>query len=153
MSTFPSSVWDRLAGPARAVAAPAHAAPLSLAHYRRAIAHDREVLLNTRVAIGADAWLSFPACSNAILNFGVADVAQLCMTNGDDRKEICDRLTAAIERHEPRLVQVRAHLLGETGVVNRLSFATSALLREQGSDDRMTFDVTSEQPSLHYSIR
>ena len=87
--------------------------------------------------------------------FSAGKVDAVCMTNGDDRKEICDRLTIAIERHEPRLAQVRAHLLmSDNGVVNCLSFAISALLRVPAAgEDRVTFDVTLEQSSLHYSIR
>lgn len=108
MSTFSSTVWTRLAGQHEA-------GRLSTAQYTRMIAHDLEVLLNTRVAIRADELDAYPACKESIVNFGLADFAQLCMSSSEDRKEICDRLAAVITRHEPRLVQVRVRLIDEAG--------------------------------------
>ena len=124
-----------------------------MAQHTRAIAHDLEVLLNTRVAISADELDAYPACKESIVNFGLADFAQLCMTSSEDRKEICDRLAAAITRHEPRLMQVRAHLIEEEGMVNRLSFAISGQLRASAADERVQFDIMLEPSTLHYSIR
>jgi type VI secretion system protein ImpF len=124
-----------------------------LEQYKRVIARDMEALLNTRTALGEEALAPFPRCRNSIDNFGLADFARLCLTSADDRKEICDRLTAAIERHEPRLQRVRAHLVHEPGVINRLSFVISGRLRARGDEERVRFDVLLEPSSLHYSIR
>ncbi|MDL2356847.1 MAG: type VI secretion system baseplate subunit TssE [Pseudomonadota bacterium] len=153
MSTFSSTVWDRLIEPIHPSAGHQNPMRLSLAQYKRNIARDLEVLLNTRVAILAEELAPYPACRDSIVNFGLADFAKLCLTSSEERKEICDRLTAAIARHEPRLTQVRAHLVDETGMVNRLSFAISAQLRALEDDDRVRFDVMLESSSLHYSIR
>lgn len=153
MSTFSSTVWDRLIEPTLAAAGHPDPMPLSLAQYKRNIARDLAVLLNTRVAIFAEELEPYPACKDSIVNFGLADFAQLCLTSSADRKQICDRLTAAIARHEPRLVQVRAHLVDDTGMVNRLSFVISGRLRALADDDRVQFDVMLESSSLHYSIR
>jgi len=153
METFTASVWDRLIAPLPASATPARARRLTLAQYQRAIARDLEALLNTRVALSSEALLIYPACRESIVNFGLADFAQLCLTSSTDRKQICDLLTLAIARHEPRLVHVRARLLDETGVVNRLSFAISGQLRALAIDDRVEFDIMLEPSSLQYAIR
>lgn len=153
MATYSSSVWDRLIEPVHAPAGQAPSTRLTLEQYKRVIARDLEALLNTRTAIPDDELEPFPCCRNSIVNFGLADFAQLCLTSSEDRKEICDRLTAAIERHEPRLRQVHAKLVHEPGMVNRLSFVISAQLQARAEDERVQFDVMLEPSSQHYSIR
>lgn len=148
MDTFHSSIWDRLSAPASQ-----EPAWLTLEQYKRVLARDLEALLNTRIATLDDALAPFPCCRQSIVNFGLADFAQLCLTSSDDRKEICDRLTAAIARHEPRLEHVRAQLMHQPGVINRLSFVISGRLQAWADDERVRFDVMLEPSSLHYSIR
>lgn len=153
MATFTSSVWDRLIAPVPASTAARRPLQLTLAQYQGAIARDLEALLNTRVAISEDELAPYPACRESIVNFGLADFAQLCLTSSTDRKQICDLLTAAIARHEPRLVQVRARLVDQAGMINRLSFAISGQLRAQANDERVQFDILLEPSSLQYAIR
>jgi len=153
MTTFSSSVWDRLTGPVHASAGHPNPMRLTLEQYKRVIARDLEALLNTRIATPEQELDAFPACRHSIVNFGLADFAQLCLTSSEDRKDICDQLTAAIARHEPRLRHVRAQLVSETGAINRLSFAISGQLLAHDEEDRVRFDVMLEPSSLHYSIR
>lgn len=153
MVTYTSSAWDRLIAPIPACAAQQRPLQLTLAQYKLAIARDLEALLNTRVAISSEELATYPACRESIVNFGLADFAQLCLTSSTDRKKICDQLTAAIVRNEPRLAQVRARLVEESGRVNRLSFAISGQLRTLANDDRVQFDIMLEPSSLQYAIR
>lgn len=151
-NTFTSSVWDRIIAPPHAAPAQPDARQLTLDQFKRVIARDLEALLNTRIAIPEEELSGQPYCNNSIVNFGLADFAQLCLTSSEDRKEICDRLIAAIERHETRLCNVRAHLVAEPGAINRLSFVVSAQLRAAG-DQHVRFDILREPSSLHYFIR
>jgi len=153
MVTYTSSVWDRLIAPIPACAAERRPLQLTLAQYKLAIARDLEALLNNRVAISPEELATYPACRESIVNFGLADFAQLCLTSSTDRKKICDLLTAAITRNEPRLAQVRARLVEDAGRVNRLSFAISGQLRTPTNDDRVQFDIMLEPSSLQYAIR
>lgn len=153
MTTFTPTIWDRLIEPGPPPTGQRRPLQLSLAQYKRAIGRDLQVLLNTRVAITAEELGRYPACKASIVNFGLADFAQLCLTSSDDRKMVCDLITSAIARHEPRLIQVRARLIEETGMVNRLSFVISGQLRLPVDDDHVQFDVMLESSSLHYSIR
>jgi type VI secretion system protein ImpF len=149
---FTSSVWDRLIATPHACAAHEGAVHLTLEQFKRVIARDLEALLNTRVALSGEALAGLPSCRNSIVNFGLADFAQLCLSDSEDRKEICDRLRAAIERHERRLSNVRVQLVSETGMVNRLSFLITGQLRAIAANERTQFDVRLEPSSLHYSI-
>ncbi|HEU5436619.1 MAG TPA: type VI secretion system baseplate subunit TssE [Telluria sp.] len=153
MVTLSSSVWDRLIEPVSPGSGQQRQLRLSLPQYKRAIARDLEALLNTRVAFTADELAHYPACRASIVNFGLADFAQLCLGSSDDRKIVCDLITSAIARHEPRLRQVRARLVEQAGMVNRLSFAISGQLRALAESDRVQFDVMLEPSNLHYSIR
>lgn len=153
MTTFSASVWDKLIEPASTSTGHNQATPMTLAQYQRVIARDLESLLNTRIGTPAEELEPYPACRDSIVNFGLADFAQLCLSSSEDRKAICDGLTAAIMRHEPRLRHVRARLVSEVGAINRLSFAISAQLCAPGDEGRVRFDVMLEPSSLHYSIR
>jgi type VI secretion system protein ImpF len=124
MTTFNSTVWDRLNQPSPTSAGYRPMTQLSLAQYKRAIARDLEVLLNTRVALSTDELAPYPVCRNSIVNFGLGDFAQLCLTSSEDRKTVCDLLTSAIARHEPRLTQVRARLVEAGGMVRLLAAST-----------------------------
>jgi type VI secretion system protein ImpF len=153
MSTFSTSVWHRLAPPGQLAPGQRHPSRLTLAQYQRVIARDLETLLNTRIAITDGELAPYPCCRRSIANFGLADFAQMCLTSSDDRNEICARLKAAIERHEPRLSQVRVQLVQEPGAINRLSFSIRAQLLARPDDGRVQFDVMLEPSSQHYSIR
>lgn len=152
MTRFSSSVWDRLIEPSHAPAGHQQPIRLTLEQYKRAIARDLEALLNTRVALPDVTLANLPLCRNSILNFGLTDFAQLCLSDSADRKKICDRLQSAIERHERRLAKVRVELIIENGTVNRLSFVISGQLRALASTDRAQFDARLEQSSLHYTV-
>lgn len=152
-NSYTSSVWDRMIAPVHAAPAQPDARHLTLDQFKRVIARDLEALLNTRIAVPEEELAGQPYCSNSIVNFGLADFAQLCLTSSEDRKQICDRLKAAIERHETRLCNVRAHLVKETGAINRLSFVVSGQLRAVAAGEQVRFDILLEPSSLHYSIR
>jgi type VI secretion system protein ImpF len=141
-TTYPTSVWDRLTGPGTPT--------LTADQHKRAITRDLEHLLNTRSAVPDDDLSALPLCRASIAAFGLADFAQLCLTSSTDRKEVCDRIEAAIALHEPRLAGARVQLVPRPGAVNRLSFVITAHLRTD--DERVRFDALLEPSSLHYSI-
>lgn len=110
--TYLRSIWDRLTGPG--IASPS-TAPLTPAQRKAAIARDLEALLNTRVALPAGLLDGHPECADSIVNYGLVDFAQLCLTSSADRRQVCDRLAASISRHKPRLGNVRVALAGRAG--------------------------------------
>lgn len=153
MNDYSSSIWDRATGDPELSSGHDDITMLSRSQYKRLIARDLEALLNSRTALPASDLVGLSHCKRSILNFGLADFAHLCLTSSDDRKEICDRLQAAIALHEPRLRNVRAQLATESGSVNRLSFVICAQLRTHADDGRIQFDLMLEPSSQRYSIR
>lgn len=153
MSDYVSSIWDRVTGIPELRNGQGNMASLPLSQFKCLIARDLEALLNSRTALSPDELAGLPYCKRSILNFGLADFAHLCLTSSDDRKDICDRLQAAIALHEPRLCNVRAQLATESGMVNRLSFVISGQLRSHAENDPIQFDLMLEPSSQRYSIR
>lgn len=143
-----SRVWARLLGE-RFTRSEAAGQPTPL---RRAIAHDLEVLLNTRTAIPAQELAGFPHCRDSIVNFGLADFAHLCLASSMDREEICNRLASAIARHEPRLHGVQVRLSDAPDNIDRLSLVIHGRLHGSAQDS-MRFDITLQPSSLRYTIR
>jgi len=150
MIGFTPGLFDRLLD-----AQDAHArngGGLSLEQWKDAVARDLEDLLNTRCALSEELLRAYPECENSIINYGLIDFAGMCLSSSEDRTRICACLKAAIERHEPRLSNVRASLEREIGSINRVSFAISATLAGTSMREAVSFDAVLQPSSLHYSI-
>jgi len=119
----------------------------ALEAYQRAITRDLEALLNTRCALTAEAFASFPACGASVLHYGLADFAGMCVASDADRQRICIAIRAAIERHEPRVRRVAVSIQGGTVSINRVRFAISAELAGLPQHGTVQFNAVF-QPSL-----
>jgi type VI secretion system protein ImpF len=148
---FTPGLFDRLMEPAHGMVS-----RLSLDQLKDAVARDLEDLLNTRLGISdaLQARLSadYPECANAIVNYGLIDFAGMCLSSSDDQARICASLKAAIERHEPRLRQVRARLERELGSINRVNFVISGILDVFPACEAVNFDAVLQPSTLRYSI-
>lgn len=145
-------VWDRLMA-ASGSSNPNHTVqPMTLEQVKSSVARDLEALLNTRVAISEEKFSLYPRCRTSVLNYGVRDFAAMCLTSSEDRKIICDYLKVAIQCYEPRLKNVRAKVVMEPGVMNRLDFVIFGNLDFPGAAGRVEFNATLQPSTLHYSI-
>ncbi|OEZ86511.1 protein 25-like lysozyme [Janthinobacterium sp. HH104] len=151
MDSYVPGLFDRLMGDGGA-AAGGVAVRLSLEQLKDAVARDLEELLNTRVALPPGALDAYPECAASIVNYGLIDFAGMCLSSSDDRARICAALKAAIERHEPRLRNVRARLEREAGAINRVGFVISGTLAVKASGETVNFDAVLQPSSLRYSI-
>ncbi len=145
MDSYVPGLFDRLmddGAPAR----------LSLEQLKDAVARDLEELLNTRVALPPGALDAYPECAASIVNYGLIDFAGMCFSSSEDRARICAALKAAIERHEPRLRNVRARLEREAGAINRVGFVISGTLAVTAGGETVNFDAVLQPSSLRYSI-
>jgi type VI secretion system protein ImpF len=85
---------------------------LSAGELRRSVLRDLQSLLNTTAAEaetdegGEPAFSRHPAVQASVLNYGIPALAGRVRTL-DDFAELAGRIERAIERHEPRLQQVR----------------------------------------------
>lgn len=153
MQGFTPGLFDRLDADELA-APPAGRRQLSrmLEQCKRSVTRDLEALLNTRVALPAEALSSYPSVAGSVLNYGLLDFAGMCLTSDTDLKKICTSVRLAIERHEPRLHKISVTLLPVKGAINRVNFVITAELRSAPGSDPMSFNAIF-QPSLQaYSI-
>ena len=126
---------------------------LSLDELKDSVARDLEALLNTRKIISENYLKRYPECAKSIISYGLTDIASLSLASTDDRAFICRSLEQAIDRHEPRLKNVRASIDIENTAINRLNFAISALLVVNPVSEPVSFDAVLKTSSLHYSIK
>jgi type VI secretion system protein ImpF len=145
-------VWDRLMGASESSSSNRTVQPMTLQQLKASVARDLEALLNTRVAIPEEQLSMYPRCRTSVLNYGVRDFAGMCLTSSEDRKIICDYLKVAIQCYEPRLGKVRAKVVMEPGVTNRLDFVILGTLNFPGAAGRVEFNATLQPSTLHYSI-
>ena len=151
MDSYVPGLFDRLMGDGSA-AAGGVAARLTLEQLKDAVARDLEELLNTRVALPPGALDAYPECAASIVNYGLIDFAGMCLSSSDDRARICAALKAAIERHEPRLRNVRARLERDAGSINRVGFVINGTLAVTAGGETVNFDAVLQPSSLRYSI-
>jgi type VI secretion system protein ImpF len=145
-------VWDRLMAASESTDYNRTVQPMTLEQVKASVARDLEALLNTRVAIPEEQFSLYPRCRTSVLNYGVRDFAGMCLTSSEDRKTICDYLKVAIQCFEPRLVNVRAKVVVEPGVMNRLDFVIFGNLNFPGAAGRVEFNAMLQPSTLHYSI-
>lgn len=126
---------------------------LSQEQLKESVAHDLEVLLNTRTALPPRLLQDYPECARSILNFGLADFAGLSHSSSEDRARICASVRQAVERHEPRLSGVQVALAPSAGTVNRIDIVISGVLAASGAREAVSFSAALQPSSLHYSIK
>ncbi|KQV85031.1 type VI secretion protein [Massilia sp. Root351] len=147
MGTHVPGLMDRLMGARSQAAAGAAAGQL-----KEAVARDLEDLLNTRAALPESLLEDYPECAASIINYGLVDFAGMCLSSSDDRARICASLKAAIERHEPRLGQVRTRIELQAGSINRVNFVISGVLAVSPAFEQVNFDAVLQPSTLHYAI-
>lgn len=125
----------------------------TLEQMKDSLARDLEALLNTRAAIPEETLAGYPAAARSVLNFGLIDFAGMCLTSDTDRRRICHAVQRAIERHEPRLRNVRASLRPAAGGINRIDFVIAATLKADAAAQPVQFDAVLTQSTQRYAIR
>ena len=125
----------------------------TLEQMKDSLARDLEALLNTRAAIPEEELRGYRLASGSVLNYGLVDFAGMCLTSDSDRKRICHAVQRAIERHEPRLRNVKASLRKAEGSINRIDFVIAATLKADTSAQPVQFDAVLTQSTQRYSVR
>lgn len=149
MTAWQSGLLERLMGE--------RAQGQSLDALKDSIVRELDALLNTRAGLAPGRLAAWPQARASVLDYGLADFAAFSLASSEDRAAICASLKAAIERHEPRLVNVSATLETATSGVNRLHFTIAATLRAAdgsgaGAGETVHFNAVLQPSSLHYTI-
>jgi type VI secretion system protein ImpF len=115
------SVFDRLLDPMSmgSVASAQSASPGgSLAAITEAVRRDVEELLNNRRPVDAEAD-RFPELSRSVFAYGLPELISLPAVTGPQRDAIARLVAEAVTRHEPRLRDVRATIVGSPDPTDR----------------------------------
>ena len=151
----PASVLDRLLDDDPRAAEEAPGGFLyDLHQHKQAVARDLEALLNAR-RIGAGAALleGRPQARDSFLDFGITDLSSLSPLDPDHRMLLRDQICRTIERHEPRLAQVRVQLDLPREASRMLRFRVEALLLLHPHRPPVAFDALLKLSSNACRVR
>lgn len=124
----------------------------SVRRFRQAVQRDVEALLNTRrciVEIGpADVELR-----RSVHEYGIPDTTGLAVGTNAGRKLLTDDIKDALQRFEPRLMNVSVRVTDSDQVrTPRVRFAIEATLRMDPSPEQIVFDTVLEIASGSYAV-
>jgi type VI secretion system protein ImpF len=145
------SVLDRLMDPATVGAR--GGAGLTLEQMLAAVQRDLEHLLNSRQS-DVNLPVEYSEVRNSIVVYGLPDLTSVPVQTTTEREEMARMLGAIVSRFEPRLREVRVHLL-ESGMEQKsraLRFRIEARLCVEPSPE-VAFDTLLELTTGRYSIR
>ncbi len=119
---------------------------------RESVALDLEALLNTRCTVEPALLESFPRVRQSVIAFGMPDYSSMSLVKPEDRADICRSLELAIDRHEPRLQQVRVELAPESRDSKRLCFRIQAVLALSELRESINFNAMLHPITQHYDV-
>jgi type VI secretion system protein ImpF len=145
------SLLDRFIEPAFHGGAPLRG--FTVAEVADAVRRDLEDLLNTRLS-SHRVPDSCPEVLRSLIGFGLPDLTSLNAITSQEREDVGRVLADIVERHEPRLRDVRATLLDADGDLKRRSvrFRLDARLRVEPAPE-VAFETVVELTSGQTSIR
>ena len=124
-----------------------------LSRFKQAVARDLEALLNSRCVDLDDDIEQYPYARASMINFGIIDLSSLSLLDSDDRAYLRDRIRITIERHEPRLAQIRVALDVSDDGERMLRFRVDALLSVHPTKPPVRFDAMLQLSSNSYQVR
>ncbi len=149
---FEPSLLDKLCDDEPGAPLPAAMRRLSLEELKATVARDIESLLNTRIAYQEADLDGLIECRRSVLTYGLNDFAGMSLASYQDRKDICDSLKRAIQRHEPRLQPVVVSLDISERATNALCFGISAVLVVGPAREKVAFDAMLQPSTLQYTV-
>lgn len=152
MKGFEPSLLDKLFDDEPHAPMPTALRQLSLEELKGTVARDIESLLNTRIVLEEADLHGLPECKRSLLTYGLNDFSGLSLASFYDRNYICQSLTKAIERHEPRLQSVKVSLEINERATNALCFGIAAVLLVGPAREPVNFDATLQPSTLRYSV-
>jgi len=153
MQRFTPSLFERLFDDPASVGVDHLLRGLSLDQMKASVACDLEALLNSRLGALEDMTASFPHARASILTFGMRDFAGLSFDSLHDQQIICESIAETIERHEPRLRDVRVELHSpDMHQQMLLNFVVKAMLVLDPSFEPVSFDAFLQPMTHKYAV-
>jgi len=123
------------------------------ARYIQSVNRDLEMLLNTRRTI-VDVPERFEQLRDSVFTFGLPDVTGIAVNTPAGRERLKIALAEAIERHEPRLMNVRVHEIAEESTsVFGVRFSIEAVLCLSVGKIEVSFDTVLQPGTGAYEVR
>jgi type VI secretion system protein ImpF len=122
------------------------------ARYIQSVNRDLEMLLNTRRTI-VEVPERFEELRDSVFTFGLPDVSGVAVNTPAGRERLRSALAEAIERHEPRLMNVRVYETAEEGPIFGVRFSIEAVLCLDVGTLEVNFDTVLQTGSGVYEVR
>lgn len=124
----------------------------SLAELKQNVRRDLEWLLNSRsYPVEIDEELA--EITKSVVTFGLPDFTGISARNQTDLKRISIELKEAIERFEPRLLDLKVVLEPINSTDRELRFRVEAFLNVEPTPEPVVFDTVLELGSGDFEIR
>ena len=147
------SLWDRLTDEEPRVSADrAITREESAQAFRRGVQRDVEALLNTRrTIVGVTPDLS--ELRRSVHEYGLPDTTGTAVGTAEGRQRLTDDIRDALQRFEPRLMNVRVHLTESSQLrTPQVRFTIEATLKMDPSPEQVFFDTVLEISSGTYDV-
>jgi type VI secretion system protein ImpF len=122
------------------------------ARYIQSVNRDLEMLLNTRRTI-IEVPEPFEQLRDSVFTFGLPDVSGIAVNTPTGRERLKLALAETIERHEPRLLNVRVHEVPDQETVFGVRFSIEAVLCLSVGTIEVSFDTVLQTSSGVYEVR
>ncbi|WP_373061934.1 type VI secretion system baseplate subunit TssE [Gemmatimonas sp.] len=124
----------------------------SVRRFRQAVQRDVESLLNTRRCI-VEIGPAHAELRRSVHEYGIPDTTGLAVGTVAGRKLLTDDIKDALQRFEPRLMNVTVRLTDSDQVrTPQVCFAIEATLRMDPSPEQIVFDTVLEIASGSYAV-
>ncbi|QQS39647.1 MAG: type VI secretion system baseplate subunit TssE [Acidobacteriota bacterium] len=124
----------------------------SLAEMKQSVRRDLEWLLNSR-SYPVDVDEDLEEISKSVVTFGLPDFTGISARSHTDLKRINLQLKEAIERFEPRLLDLKVVLEPVNNTDRELRFRVEAFLNVEPTPEPVVFDTVLELGSGDFEIK
>ncbi len=125
---------------------------MSLEQIKDCVARDVEALLNTRCGVARERVEAYREASRSVLTFGLIDFVGLSLDSPHDCDLLCQSISQAISRHEPRLRSARVSLERREHGGLGVNFRIEALLIVNPVREPVSFDAVLQPSTQQYCV-
>jgi type VI secretion system protein ImpF len=152
MQRFTPSLFERLFDDHVSSGADHLLRGLTIEQMKASVARDLEALLNSRLGVRSEMTDGYPHARASILTFGLRDFAGMSFESPLDQRNICESISQAIERHEPRLRNVSVELTSPDKHIQLLNFSVRAMLVLDPAYEPVSFDAFLQPMTQKYDV-
>ncbi len=123
----------------------------SLRLLRESLKRDMEWLLNTRQP-PIDGIERFRKASRSVIHYGLIDTSSLSLSSSTDHRRLQQAVHDCIVAYEPRLIDVKVVIEGDSTVRRQLRFHIEAQIDVDPAPEEISFDTVLDLTSGEYTV-